>query len=966
MSEEIGATTGAEKRPRESLEESAVLNNKRLKRPSISADYIQTPQRRESATKDQTPKSGLAKGITVPSLAFQTPSSALAETETIKIGTNQLTYIKQVVIPQLLKIPEVWPFKSPVDVAKYTTYSDYVKTPMDFSTISNKLKKRQYLNSGECIADMRLIYANCIAFNMPVPVEKEPDVVIFAKKIEAVMETLLLQMPTPELDIVQTGKPKVLISPALASTPNTPFALQPFPEFATPNLTSSGARRTSVRPRATPKLDEVPTEKPAPVAKRTPSLQKAAVVVDMSARQLKYCHNIMKTLFNKKYYGDAAWFYNPVDYITYNLPEYPKVIKKPMDFTTIKTKLEKKEYVLLDDFVKEVRLVFSNCRKFNTIDTEPVVVSCKKMSEIFEHELLAMPADEPVARSVYDETEGDDGEQGDLGLVDEVAEIDEKKLKEKRRLEQQLQLQQFELEILKTKQRLASLDTDSLGIKKKKKAKSEVGGYTPSSKKSSGKKSLADVPSSGSSKSKKQSSSSRYPKAMKSSSASRPGSGGGSSKSGKRAVTQESSGESSDGSDVEDIMTYDEKKALSCDINKLPGEKLHTVVSIVKKFEPNTGNANQEEIEIDFEKLQTRTLRELEKFVRETFRNASVKRKQPAVKPIKQKHEIQQELQRVNSQIDSILPKLPAKSKTSARESFSPTATPTSSFPTPPPVGGEATSSSDSDSDSGMGPAPGSSSASKLNPATKKQGPPPPHQYQPPVRKTVPSAAPVAVQAALVAAPTIRPASIATPLSIVKAPTVLSGLSEGLSFAGGGVLATDHDVEWESMTETSSSVPVILPAPRAVKVTASSVEIKGSFAAPDPVGSAASSTNPLAGGAGPVEDETLSKFRELHEEKKRAEKALAAAAEQKKREQEAREALLRKQREEAEASLTHAQQEKESLERHAEELKKEEEERKKQERQRLRDEARRSAAEQQVEVDIGEQSALMAGFSTDQ
>jgi hypothetical protein len=62
-------------------------------------------------------------------------------------------------------------------------------------------------------------------------------------------------------------------------------------------------------------------------------------------------------------------------------------------------------------------------------------------------------------------------------------------------------------------------------------------------------------------------------------------------------------------------MTYDEKRKLSLDINKLPGDKIGRVVNIIQNREPSLRETNPDEIEIDFETLKPSTLRELEKYV---------------------------------------------------------------------------------------------------------------------------------------------------------------------------------------------------------------------------------------------------------------------------------------------------------------------------------------------------------------
>lgn len=67
-------------------------------------------------------------------------------------------------------------------------------------------------------------------------------------------------------------------------------------------------------------------------------------------------------------------------------------------------------------------------------------------------------------------------------------------------------------------------------------------------------------------------------------------------------------------------MSYDEKRQLSLDINKLPGEKLGRVVHIIQSREQSLRDTNPEEIEIDFETLKPSTLKELERYVMSCLR----------------------------------------------------------------------------------------------------------------------------------------------------------------------------------------------------------------------------------------------------------------------------------------------------------------------------------------------------------
>lgn len=62
-------------------------------------------------------------------------------------------------------------------------------------------------------------------------------------------------------------------------------------------------------------------------------------------------------------------------------------------------------------------------------------------------------------------------------------------------------------------------------------------------------------------------------------------------------------------------MTFNEKRQLNYSINKLSSNELKKVLDIIKQLEPSHQDSNSEEVDVDFEELQTSTLRALENFV---------------------------------------------------------------------------------------------------------------------------------------------------------------------------------------------------------------------------------------------------------------------------------------------------------------------------------------------------------------
>ncbi|KAI7871314.1 Bromodomain-containing protein [Spinellus fusiger] len=107
----------------------------------------------------------------------------------------------------------------------------------------------------------------------------------------------------------------------------------------------------------------------------------------MTKDQLKYCGAIMRHL---KKHRDAAPFLHPVDYVGLNIPDYPKIIKHPMDLTTVDRTLAKCQYVQVEDLIADIRLVFSNCYKFNGPEAM-ISMLCQNVESAFEKSLRQMP-----------------------------------------------------------------------------------------------------------------------------------------------------------------------------------------------------------------------------------------------------------------------------------------------------------------------------------------------------------------------------------------------------------------------------------------------------------------------------------------------------------------------------------------------------------------------------------------------
>ena len=59
------------------------------------------------------------------------------------------------------------------------------------------------------------------------------------------------------------------------------------------------------------------------------------------------------------------YFTQPVDPAKYGVDDYFDIITQPMDFGTIRNKLNSNVYVNIEEFSRDMNLVFDNCVKYN-------------------------------------------------------------------------------------------------------------------------------------------------------------------------------------------------------------------------------------------------------------------------------------------------------------------------------------------------------------------------------------------------------------------------------------------------------------------------------------------------------------------------------------------------------------------------------------------------------------------------
>ncbi|XP_070312028.1 bromodomain-containing protein 3 isoform X3 [Odocoileus virginianus] len=612
-------------------------------------------------------------------------------------------------------------------------YHKIIKNPMDMGTIKKRLENNYYWSASECMQDFNTMFTNCYIYNKPtddiVLMAQALEKIFLQKVAQMPQEEVELLPPAPKgkgrkpasgaqsagsqqvaavssvcpATPFQSVPPTVSQTPVIAATPVPtitanvtsvpvpPAAAPPPPatpiipvvpptppvvkkkgvkrkaDTTTPTTSAITASRSeSPPPLSDPKQAKVVARRESggrPIKPPKKDLEDGEVPQHAGKKgrlseHLRHCDSILKEMLSKKHAAYAWPFYKPVDAEALELHDYHDIIKHPMDLSTVK-KMDSREYPDAQGFAADIRLMFSNCYKYNPPDHE-VVAMARKLQDVFEMRFAKMPDEPaeapalptpaaPVVSKGVESSRSSDESSSDSGSSDSEE-------------ERATRLAELQEQLKAVHEQLAALSQAPVNKPKRKKEKKEKKKKDKDKDKERHKAKAEDEKRAKAAPPAKQAPQKKAP-AKKANSTTVAGRQP--KKGGKQASASYDSEEEEEGLP----MSYDEKRQLSLDINRLPGEKLGRVVHIIQSREPSLRDSNPDEIEIDFETLKPTTLRELERYVksclqkkqRKPFSTSGKKQAAKSKEELAQekKKELERRLQDVSGQLGNS--KKPAK-----------------------------------------------------------------------------------------------------------------------------------------------------------------------------------------------------------------------------------------------------------------------------------------------------------------
>ncbi|KAL9129827.1 MAG: hypothetical protein Q9217_001825 [Psora testacea] len=530
-------------------------------------DEVDTPAAKRAKTEEEAVEAGF-KVPERPAIDTQVNGTQPEASESAALPMTKLQ--QQHLRRSIGNVKRIFAAKSflvPVDpvALKIPTYFDIIKHPMDLKTLEDNLRANKYPTVEACVADFNQIVQNAQIFNGP-----EHLVTIAALAMKASFDKHMESIPSSDIKEPAPSKKKAPDPMAIRAPPARRESRSSLPGSARSPISAGSPQAFALGPDGIPlirrdsTLDGRPKReihRPAPrdlpYTHQKPKKKKFQW-------ELRFCDQVLKEISKPKYTQYSFPFMQPVDPVALNIPTYLSVVKKPMDFGSMRQKLDRGEYENAKEFEADARQVFKNCYAFNP-ENDTINNLGHKFESIFNDEWSKK-------REWLDENTPSSGQRSaDSSEEDESEEDDEEEVEDDGQMEIVSKLQKQIAEMSKQVELITG------GGKKNKTppaAGKKVAKASKATKKDS-KKATAPAP-----KAEKKTA----PKAAK-----------------KEKVP---------------YVTYEQKQDISNRINSLSESKMSVALGIIRNNMPNLKGVQEDELELDIDELSNDVLYKLLVFVR--------------------------------------------------------------------------------------------------------------------------------------------------------------------------------------------------------------------------------------------------------------------------------------------------------------------------------------------------------------
>ncbi|KAK7891850.1 hypothetical protein WMY93_023813 [Mugilogobius chulae] len=265
--------------------------------------------------------------------------------------TNQLQYLERVVVKALWKHQFSWPFRQPVDAVALhiPDYYKIITNPMDLGTIKKRLQNKYYGKRSNKLFLQKISKMPKDECNVGECIGKDAIKVKSSggdTKPKASVSEVMVQHTVTVIPSHNHTPKKIPKAPEA----NVSLCNKRCEEKSRACSATSSAQARAAMCRRTSTACPLRKGSGRPIKPPKKDLPSSDVKKGRLSEQLRCCNDILKELFSKRHYAFAWPFYSPVDAVALGLHDYHEVIKQPMDLGTVRKKLDERQYANAKEF----------------------------------------------------------------------------------------------------------------------------------------------------------------------------------------------------------------------------------------------------------------------------------------------------------------------------------------------------------------------------------------------------------------------------------------------------------------------------------------------------------------------------------------------------------------------------------------------------------------------------------------
>lgn len=450
------------------------------------------------------------------------------------------------------------PFLQRVDdvALNLPTYYQVITKPMDLGTMEQKLKDGTYSSVDEALFDMDQIVKNSFTFN-----GSQHQVSTSGLNMRAYFMKLMNHIPTGD----KARDEEINKKPPQPQPKPAPVRRESRATARSPTNKANETNQGFLDPQGVPLIrrDSNNNDRPKREIHRPPprDLPYSVRPNKRNKLELAFCQSVLQEMLKGKYASIRAPFDYPVDPVALNIPHYFKIVKHPMDLSTVSSNLKNGTYPSAKEFHADMKLIFQNCYKFNP-PADAVFNMGKQTEELFDR----LWQDKKQYMSQHrreSEAPSDDEDEGSEDMEDE---------------EEEPAADPAQQRMLEIQKQIAQLNAEAMALAE---------GHKVDKKKKKGSSKPAKSGDAG--KSKRQSTGAAKPTKEKPA---------------KKPVKKWKK------------LTLDQKRQVSEGIGNLEEKDMRKAVQIIRNGVPHLKDVHDDELELDIEEIPDDVIYELWEFVR--------------------------------------------------------------------------------------------------------------------------------------------------------------------------------------------------------------------------------------------------------------------------------------------------------------------------------------------------------------